>query len=83
MLFDSIQFQNVQLTTSVRSIFVFKMSTWRRKHYTLNNLTAIGVHDIAQKRAVLLHYAGIKVFEVFDTLLKAETGDVKDYDKAT
>ena len=57
-------------------------------HWTIwlqrfNNLMAIGVHDIAQKRALLLHYAGIKVFEVFDTLLKAETGDVKDYDKAT
>ena len=46
-------------------------------------MTAIGVDDTARKRALLLHYAGVEVFDIFDTLPKAETGEAKDFEKAT
>ena len=46
-------------------------------------MTAIGVDDTARKRALLLHYVGVEVFDIFDTLPKAETGEAKDFEKAT
>ena len=46
-------------------------------------MTAIGVDDTLRKRALLLHYVGVEVFDMFDTLPKAETGEAKDFEKAT
>ena len=39
-----------------------------------------GVTDNTQKRALLLHCAGMEVQDIFDTL--TDTGEDKDYDKA-
>ncbi|XP_021351252.1 uncharacterized protein K02A2.6-like [Mizuhopecten yessoensis] len=39
-----------------------------------------GITDLTQKRALLLHCAGMRVQEIFDTL--ADTGEDTDYDKA-
>lgn len=38
------------------------------------------IKDDTQKRARLLHYAGERVFDIFDT--PPETGEDKDYEKA-
>ena len=40
----------------------------------------MGIEDAKQKRAVLLHYSGPEVDEIFDTL--EDTGEDKDYKKA-
>ena len=40
----------------------------------------MGIDDDKQKRALLLHYGGPEVDEIFDTL--EDTGDEKDYKKA-
>ena len=39
-----------------------------------------GIKDPTQKRALMLHMAGMEVQDIFDTL--ADTGEPKDYDKA-
>ena len=57
---------------------------WTKWLQRSNNLmTAIGVDDTLRKRALLLHYVGVEVFDMFDTLPKAETGEAKDFEKAT
>ena len=43
-------------------------------------LIGMGIDDDKQKRALLLHYGGPEVDEIFDTL--EDTGDEKDYKKA-
>ncbi|XP_071502622.1 uncharacterized protein [Diadema antillarum] len=43
-------------------------------------MVAMGVSDPKRKRALLLHYAGPKVDEIFDTL--QDVGQESDYDKA-
>ena len=40
----------------------------------------MGIEDAKQKRALLLHYSGSEVDEIFDTL--EDTGEDKDYKKA-
>ena len=40
----------------------------------------MNITDNKQKRAMLLHFTGPAVDEIFDTL--ADTGEAKDYDKA-
>ena len=43
-------------------------------------MIAMGITDSRRKRALLLHYAGPKVDEIFDTL--TDVGEDTDYDKA-
>ena len=43
-------------------------------------LVAMNITDKKQQRAMLLHFAGPAVDEIFDTL--SDTGEAKDYDKA-
>ena len=40
----------------------------------------MNITDKKQQRAMLLHFAGPAVDEIFDTL--SDTGEAKDYDKA-
>lgn len=46
-----------------------------------NFLIALNIKDETRKRAMLLHYAGERVQDIFDTL--EDTGEAKDYEKAT
>ena len=43
-------------------------------------MVALDINSTKRKRALLLHYAGPKVDEIFDTL--QETGEDDDYDRA-
>ena len=43
-------------------------------------LTGLGITNNARKRALLLHFSGQEVDDIFDTL--ADTGDDDNYDKA-
>lgn len=43
-------------------------------------LVGMNITDATQKRALLLHYAGPDVDDIFETL--SETGEEKDYKKA-
>ena len=56
-------------------------SRWKRwiKRFT-NFLVALDIKEDTQKRALLLHYAGSDVYDIFDTL--PGTGDADDYDTA-
>ena len=55
---------------------------WTKWLQRFNNLmTAIRVDNMVRKRALLLHYVGVEVFDIFDTLPKAETGKAKDFEK--
>jgi hypothetical protein len=45
-----------------------------------NFLLAMDIDDETRKRALLLHYIGSSVFDIFETLM--DTGDEKDYKKA-
>ena len=45
-----------------------------------NLIIGMGIEDPKQKRALLLHYSGPEVDEIFDTL--EDTGEDKDYKKA-
>ena len=45
-----------------------------------NLIVGMGIEDAKQKRALLLHYSGPEVDEIFDTL--EDTGEDKDYKKA-
>ena len=45
-----------------------------------NLILALDIKDDTRKRALLLHYIGEQVVEIFDTL--PNTGDAKDYKKA-
>ena len=43
-------------------------------------VTASGIKDPTQKRALLLHLAGLKVRDIFNNLISAtERGELKDY----
>ena len=54
---------------------------WEKWLSRFNRLTvAMKITDDEQKRAMLLHYAGHEVDEIFDTL--PDTGDDDDFDKA-
>ena len=45
-----------------------------------NFIIALDVKDDTRKRAMLLHYAGEGVQDIFDTL--TDTGEAKDYKRA-
>ncbi|XP_014678719.1 PREDICTED: uncharacterized protein LOC106818534 [Priapulus caudatus] len=47
-------------------------------------MTAMAITDVTRKRAMLLHYAGTDVDEIFDTLtIEEATGDATEYSVAT
>ena len=55
--------------------------TWKKWLARLQNvIVGVGIEDAKQKRALLLHYSGPEVDEIFDTL--EDTGEDKDYKKA-
>ena len=51
---------------------------WKRRFETY--LTALGITDGKQKRALLLYQAGLETHDIFDTF--SETGGESDYDIA-
>ena len=54
---------------------------WKKWLAIFENLTiGMGIEDEKRKRALLLHYSGPEVDEIFDTL--EHTGEDKDYKKA-
>ena len=54
---------------------------WKKWLARFENLTiGMGIEDEKRKRALLLHYSGPEVDEIFDTL--EDTGEDKDYKKA-
>ena len=54
---------------------------WKKWLARLENLIAgVGIEDVKQKRALLLHYSGPEVDEIFDTL--EDTDEDKDNKKA-
>lgn len=42
-----------------------------------NYLIAMNIEEDVRKRALMLHYAGPQVYDIFDTF--PDTGDAKDY----
>ena len=54
---------------------------WKKRLARFENLiVGMGIEDAKQKRALLLHYCGPEVDEIFDTL--KNTGDENDYKTA-
>ena len=54
---------------------------WKKRLARFENLIVrMGIEDAKQKRALLLHYSGPEVDEIFDAL--EDTGEDKDYKKA-
>ena len=57
-------------------------ASWRKwKRSFAYYVTGKGITDAGRKKALLLHYAGVHVQELFDTLT-LETGGADDYDNA-
>ena len=58
-----------------------RWTTWKAEFELY--VTASGISDATQKRALLLHLAGLKVRDIFNNSIPAEVrGGAKDYDKA-
>ena len=56
-------------------------SRWEKWKARFENvLLAMDIKDNARKRAMLLHYAGEQVYDIFVTL--PDKGEAKDFDKA-
>ena len=56
-------------------------TTWKAKFESY--VTASGVSDATQKRALLLHLAGPRVQDIFNNSIPAKVrGGAKDFDKA-